>query len=60
MAGLEHFKFGHDAGVFNRRGHALEMLGRVDEHPVAHVQAAHVEAANVGFELDHVTHTVCG
>jgi hypothetical protein len=60
MAGLEHFKFGHDAGLFDRHGHALQMLRRIDEHPVAHVEAAHVEAANVGLDLDHVTHAVRG
>ena len=38
--------------------HGLQMRGRVDEHPVAHVEAAHVEAADVGLELDHMAHPV--
>ena len=60
MAGLEHFELGRHAGVLDRQRHRLEMRGRVDEHPIAHVEAAHVEAADIRFELDHVAHAVGG
>src|SRR3984885_972782 len=58
MAGLEHFELGHHAGSLDRRRHRLQVLWRVDEDAVAHVEAAHVETANVGLELDHVAHAV--
>src|SRR5215472_2044907 len=60
MAGLEHFKFGHDAGVFDRYRHRLQMLGRVDKHAVSHVEATHIKAANVGLEFDYMAHALFG
>ena len=54
MAGLEHFQLRQHAGIADRDRHGLEMRGRVDEDVRAHVQAAHVEAADVGLELDDV------
>ena len=58
MAGLEHFELRHHAGILDAERHRLQMLRRVDEHPVAHVEAAHVEAANVGLDFDDVPHTL--
>jgi hypothetical protein len=58
MAGLEHFQLGRHAGGRDRGRHRLQVLWRVDEDAVAHVEAAHVETANVGLELDHVAHPV--
>jgi len=60
MAGLEHFKFGYHAGVLNRRGHYLQVLGRVDKHAVSHVEANHVEGANVGLKYHDMTHALFG
>src|SRR5580693_6429048 len=58
MPRLEHFELGHHAGILDRLGHRLQVLWRVDEDAVAHVEAAHVEATNVRLELDHVAHAV--
>jgi len=46
VAGLEHFELGQHARVANRDRHDLEMLRRIDEYARAHVEAAHVEAAD--------------
>src|SRR5712691_5004186 len=56
MTGLEHLQFRQHAGVADRDRHGLEVRRRVDEDVRAHVHAAHVEAADVRFELDDVAH----
>jgi hypothetical protein len=32
------------------------VLGRVDKHMVSHVEATHIETANVGLEFHYVVH----
>src|SRR6185312_10253511 len=54
MAGLEYFEFRHDAGIADRQRHRFEVRRRVDEDVRPHIHAAHVEAADVGLESDHM------
>ena len=58
MAGLEHFELRHHARVLDRQRHLLQVRRRIDEHAVAHVEAAHVETANVGLDLQHMLHAL--
>jgi len=56
VTGLEHLQLGQHPGIADRGRHRFEVLRRVDENVRPHVHAAHVEAANIGLELDHVPH----
>jgi hypothetical protein len=58
VPGLEHFKLREHARIPDRHCHRFEMGGRIDEHVRAHVEAAHIQAADVGLELEHVPHAL--
>src|SRR5207244_330191 len=58
VPGFEYFELRHHADVADRDRHGLQVRRRVDEDAGAHVEAAHIEAADVGAKLDYVAHAV--
>ena len=58
MPGLEHFQLREHTRIADRDCHGLQVVGRIDEHARAHVEAAHVEAADFRAQFHHVAHAL--
>jgi hypothetical protein len=57
VSGLEHFELRQHAGIADRDRHDLQMRGGVDEDAGAHIEAAHVKAADFRAKLHDMLDT---